>query len=57
MKYARIDGSLTTEKRRAVIAEFQKLPDLRIMLLSYGSGSVGYVPPFAKRELLTNFVV
>jgi len=41
MKYARIDGSLTTEKRRAVITEFQTLPDLRIMLLSYGSGSVG----------------
>lgn len=41
MAYARIDGSLDLNQRRRAIERFQSEPDLRIMLLSFGSGSVG----------------
>ena len=41
LQYARIDGSLTLEQRRAAINRFQSEQDLKIMLLSFGSGSVG----------------
>ena len=41
LQYARIDGSLTLEQRRATINRFQSEQDLKIMLLSFGSGSVG----------------
>ncbi|KAH6670657.1 P-loop containing nucleoside triphosphate hydrolase protein [Halenospora varia] len=41
MLYIRIDGSLTVEQRRRVIHQFNTVPDTRILLLSYGSGSVG----------------
>ena len=41
MAYARIDGSLGLDQRKAAIERFQSEPDLRIMLLSFGSGSVG----------------
>lgn len=42
MHYVRIDGSLTVEQRRTVIHQFNTVPETRILLLSYGSGSVGY---------------
>ena len=41
LRYARIDGSLTLDQRRAAINRFQSEQDLKIMLLSFGSGSVG----------------
>ena len=41
LQYARIDGSLTLEQRRAAINGFQSEQDLKIMLLTFGSGSVG----------------
>lgn len=41
LQYARIDGSLTLDQRRAAINRFQSEQELRIMLLSFGSGSVG----------------
>ena len=41
MAYARIDGSLGLEQRKATIEKFQSEPNLKIMLLSFGSGSVG----------------
>jgi len=47
MKHVRVDGSLTVEKRRTAINEFQNNPEIRIMLLSYGCGSVGFVFIFA----------
>ena len=50
MAYARIDGSLDLNQRRRAIEIFQSEPDLRIMLLSFGSGSVGSV---ASRALNT----
>ena len=41
MKYTRIDGSLTLEQRKAIIQRFQSESDVKVMLLSFGSGSVG----------------
>lgn len=41
MASARIDGSLGLDQRRRAIERFQSESDLRIMLLSFGSGSVG----------------
>ncbi|CZR69306.1 uncharacterized protein PAC_19206 [Phialocephala subalpina] len=41
MAFVRIDGSLSLEQRSSVIHSFQSMPSIRIMLLSYGSGSVG----------------
>ncbi|KAE8440874.1 hypothetical protein EG329_006361 [Mollisiaceae sp. DMI_Dod_QoI] len=41
MAFVRIDGSLSLEQRGSVIRSFQSMPSIRIMLLSYGSGSVG----------------
>ncbi|KAH8587441.1 SNF2 family N-terminal domain-containing protein [Bisporella sp. PMI_857] len=41
MLYVRIDGSLTIEQRRAAIHQFNLVPEIRTLLLSYGSGSVG----------------
>lgn len=43
MSYSRIDGSRSLEQRRAAIHSFKTNPDLRIMLLSFGTGSVGSV--------------
>ena len=43
MAFARIDGSLNLDQRRRAMESFQSEPDLRIMLLSFGSGSVGLV--------------
>ncbi|KAL2066160.1 hypothetical protein VTL71DRAFT_2231 [Oculimacula yallundae] len=40
-RYARIDGSLSVEQRGAVIYQFNTTPEIRILLLSYGVGSVG----------------
>ena len=43
MAYERIDGSLGLHQRRTAIERFQSERDLRIMLLSFGSGAVGLV--------------
>ena len=43
ISYSRIDGSRSLEQRRVAIDCFQTDPDLRIMLLSFGTGSVGSV--------------
>lgn len=43
MAHARIDGSLGLDQRRRAIERFQSEPDLNIILLSFGTGSVGQV--------------
>ena len=43
VSYSRIDGSRSLEQRRVAIHNFKTDPDLRIMLLSFGTGSVGSV--------------
>lgn len=45
MTFERIDGSLSLDQRSTAIHRFQKISSTRIMLLSSGSGSVGYVIP------------
>ena len=41
MAFVRIDGSMSLDQRSRVIHRFQSISSIRIMLLSYGSGSVG----------------
>lgn len=41
MSFVRIDGSQSLDERAKNINRFQSDPDLRIMLLSTGCGSVG----------------
>lgn len=43
MAFERFDGSLSLDQRSTAIQRFQETSSIRIMLLSYGSGSVGYV--------------
>lgn len=43
MAFERIDGSLSLDQRSTAIRRFQNISSIRILLLSYGSGSVGYV--------------
>lgn len=40
--YVRIDGGSSLELRRILMTKFSEDLDTQIMLLSYGSGSVGY---------------
>ena len=42
MSYVRIDGSYTIEQRAIAIRKFKSEPHTKIMLLTLGSGSVGY---------------
>lgn len=42
MSYARIDGSYSIEQRAIAIRKFKSEPYTKIMLLTLGSGSVGY---------------
>lgn len=41
LSYSRIDGSRSLEQRSAAIHDFKTDPGLRIMLLTFGTGSVG----------------
>lgn len=45
IKFERIDGSLSLNQRIKAIDSFQNDPSIKILLLSYGSGSVAYVIP------------
>jgi len=40
-----MDGSLTLEKRGSVLLEFKRDPNIKVLLLTYASGSTGYVGP------------
>ena len=42
LSYSRIDGSRSLEKRSAAIHSFKTDPGVRIMLLTFGTGSVGF---------------
>jgi SNF2 family DNA or RNA helicase len=41
LRSLKIDGSLTLEKRGAVLLQFKMEPDIKILLLTYASGSTG----------------
>ena len=42
LSYSRIDGSCSLEQRSTAIQNFKTDPGLRIMLLTFGTGSVGF---------------
>ena len=44
MTFVRIDGSQCLDERATKMDRFQSDPTLRIMLLSTGCGSTGYIP-------------
>ena len=41
VRFLRIDGSHTLEQRTAVIEQFQSMPEIKVLLLTLGTGSVG----------------
>jgi SNF2 family DNA or RNA helicase len=45
IKAVKIDGSSTREQRGVIMQQFQEDRDVKVMLLTYASGSVGYVTP------------
>jgi SNF2 family DNA or RNA helicase len=42
-RFVKIDGGSTREQRGMIIQQFQEERDIKVMLLTYASGSVGYV--------------
>ena len=46
LSYSRIDGSCSLEQRSPAINKFKTDPGLRIMLLTFGTGSVGFAARF-----------
>lgn len=56
MLYGRVDGSLSVDQRRTIIHKFNTLPEIRILLLSYGVGSVGCVYLAYSFAVSTNLV-
>ena len=51
----RIDGSYTLEQRARAVNVFKSDPNTRIMLLTLGSGSVGYASAPASVTSYNNF--
>jgi SNF2 family DNA or RNA helicase len=43
IRFVKIDGSSTRERRGMIVQQFQEERDIKVMLLTYASGSVGYV--------------
>lgn len=41
MRFARFDGSLSIQQRKESIDSFRENPEVNILLISIGSGSVG----------------
>lgn len=46
IKYCRVDGSIsTTTRRKKILLDFQEQDDIRVLLMTLGTGAVGYVFP------------
>ncbi len=43
--YARIDGAISTIERNRIIKKFQEDPATNLLLMTTGTGAVGYVFP------------
>lgn len=43
IRFLRLDGSMTLEQRGTVMLQFKISLDIKVLLLTYASGSVGYV--------------
>jgi hypothetical protein len=50
ISFATIDGSLSLLDRRKVLSNFKSKPDIKVLLITFGTGAVGYVSPFASRH-------
>src|SRR5277367_755851 len=42
--FATIDGSLSLPERRKVLSNFKSKPDVKVLLMTLGTGAVGHVP-------------
>ena len=40
--YVRIDGATPTIKRNGIVNQFQEDPDTKLLLMTTGTGAVGY---------------
>jgi hypothetical protein len=40
--YLRVDGTIPSAKRREVLEKFQKQEDIPVLLMTLGTGAVGY---------------
>jgi SWI/SNF-related matrix-associated actin-dependent regulator of chromatin subfamily A3 len=43
IEFARIDGTLTLPQRQKVLEDFDQTSSVRILLMTLGTGAVGYV--------------
>ena len=44
--YVRIDGATATVERNRIVKQFQEDPDTNLLLMTTGTGAVGYGIPF-----------
>ena len=42
IRYVRIDGAITTTERNRIIKQFQEDPGTQVLLMTTGTGAVGY---------------
>ena len=42
MHYVRIDGATATVERNRIVKQFQEDPDTNLLLMTTGTGAVGY---------------
>ena len=52
IQYLRIDGAVSTVERNRIIRQFQENPDMNVLLMTIGTGAVGY-----EDTLLTPIIV
>ena len=50
IRYCRVDGSLSLGKRKTVLAEFQANPEVGVLIMTLGTGAVGYVAIFVRHS-------
>jgi SWI/SNF-related matrix-associated actin-dependent regulator of chromatin subfamily A3 len=43
VRYCRVDGSLSLGRRKTVLSEFQRNHEVGVLLMTLGTGAVGYV--------------
>lgn len=51
--YSRIDGAVPAPRRSKIIDDFQRNPEMAVLLMTIGTGAVGYgVDPQSKQIML-----
>jgi hypothetical protein len=43
IQYLRVDGSLSLGRRKTVLSEFQVNPEIRVLVMTLGTGAIGWV--------------